>query len=109
MINPLTLAKQYIHSVEPKSRAEKVFALIPVANNIYLEVKRFQLEGDNKAQLKRIATTTSNYLWMHVIWAPLLAKFQEHLSFKWRTMIFIGLAIYYPLSERHCEWIKHEL
>lgn len=109
MLNPLALAKQYIHRVEPGSKTEKAFALTPIINNVFLEVKRFQLEGDNKTQLKRTATTTSNYLWAQVIWAPLLAKLQGHLSFKWRTMVFIGLAIYYPLSERHIEWIKYEL
>lgn len=109
MFNPLMIAQNYIHNVEHGSRAEKVFSLTPIVNNIFLEVKRLQLENTDKPQLKKIAGTISAYLWWQVIWAPALAKLQGYLSFKNRTIVFIGLAIYYPLSERHIQWIRNEL
>lgn len=109
MINPTKLVEQYIHGVEQGSQREKVFCLIPVVNNVFLEMKRFQLQDTEKKQLKLIATTSSSCLWCQVIWAPVLAKIQGYLSFKSRTMVFIGLAIYYPLAEKHITWIKYEL
>ncbi|MCB1071478.1 MAG: hypothetical protein KDK96_00045 [Chlamydiia bacterium] len=109
MINPLRLAEQYIHNVEPESRTEMIFCLIPVVNNVFLEVKRFQLQDSEKPQLKLIAATVSGYLWCQVIWAPALAKLQGYLSFKSRTMVFIGLTTYYCLSEKHIEWIRYKL
>lgn len=109
MINPLRYAEQYIQNVEHGSQAEKIFCLIPVVNNVYLEVKRFQLQDEEKKQLKLVAATVSSYLWWQVVWSPVLAKIQGYLSFKSRTMVFVGLAIYYPLAERHFEWVKYEL
>lgn len=103
------MAQSYIQNVKHGDQAEKIFSLIPVVNNIFLEVKRFQFQTSDKQQLKTIAATVSGYLWWQVLWAPALAKLQGYLSFKWRTTVFIGLAIYYPLSERHIQWVKDEV
>ena len=89
MINPLRLAESYIHRVEPGDNAERIFALIPVVNNIFLEVKRLQLEESDSPKLKKIARTVSFWFWGQVIWAPLLAKVMVCLSFKWRTTTLI--------------------
>ena len=107
MINPLKVAESYIHRVEPGSYAERFFALVPVVNNIFLEVKRVQLEQTDSQKLKTIAVTVSFWLWGQVIWAPVLAKVMEHLSFKGRTTVFISLTAYYIAAEKHIEWIKH--
>jgi len=105
MINPIERAYRYMQSVEPETRPAKIFALIPMINNIFLEVKRFQLENDQK-KLKKFADSTSYYLWGQVIWAPVLAKLLVHISFKWRIMTLVSLAIYYPLSEKHIAYVK---
>ncbi len=107
MINLLKVAEGYIHGVEPGSYAERFFALTPVVNNLFLEVKRLQLEQTDSQKLKIIAGTVSFWLWGQVIWSPVLAKVMEHLSFKWRTMTFISLTIYYIAAEKHIEYVRH--
>lgn len=110
MINPLKIAESYIQSIKHGSPTEKVFSLIPVVNNVFLEVKRFQFEPKENKDLKKFAETVSFYLWPQLIlWGPALAKLQGYLSFKWRTIVFISLAIYYPLSEKHIRWVKDEV
>lgn len=106
MINPLKFAESYIHRIEPGDYTEKIFALTPIVNIIFLEVKRLQLESSDPEKLKKFAGTV--LLWLGpqaIIWAPGLSKLQTYLSFKWRTILFMSLPLYYLLSERHIEWV----
>ncbi|MCB1107593.1 MAG: hypothetical protein KDK76_05820 [Chlamydiia bacterium] len=110
MTSYINQAITYFENLEHDNYAVMGIAVVPVVNNLFLEVKRNQLEENHPEQLKKIGKTLSYGLRGQVfVHAPLLAKLFIRLSLKNRIKGFVYLTTYLLVSDAHINHVMKKI
>ena len=104
MINPIEEVKKFFHSIEPEDLSVKMFSLIPIICNIFLEIKKNQLlDTGEQEKLKKIALVVKDWRLGQLILIPYIAKQLEKITFTQRLLTLSGLTIVVVIHEVHLE------
>ena len=102
MTDPIDRVFNYCHQRQPHEWEVKFISVLPIVNNIFLQIKSEQLSNTNRKALQDFGWVFKCGLCAQIlICGKPLAMILEHLTFKDRVRTLFNTTLYVILSHEH--------
>ena len=104
MIDPIQKVTEIFQTIEPDDLSVKFLAMIPIICNLFLEVKKNQLqESQEYEKLQRVGEVIKTWRIVQIILIPYIAERLENMTFRQRFCALSCLSIFAVIHESHLE------